>query len=64
MSNTQARIFDLNDAIDRDRAARKAEDKPVQLSITEEIEQDESHPWELWLAIGVGLMVIMIATIL
>ena len=64
MSNTQARMLDLNAAIERDRAARMAEERELQLTESREQESTEAGPWELWLAIAVGLMVILIATIL
>ena len=64
MSNTQARMLDLNAAIERDRAARKAEQPQPQISLVESNETPHDNPWELWVAIGVGLTVIFIATIL
>ena len=64
MSNTQARMLDLNAAIERDRAARKAEESQPEISLVESQEPQHDNPWELWVAIGVGLMVILIATIL
>ena len=72
MSNTQVRYAEFNEAIARDRAARLTE---ADAGTAEEprdfygCEQDThrhpdlefTHPWELWIAIGVGLLVIAVA---
>ena len=60
MSNTQARMFDLHEAIERDRSARMAE--AAEQDATADMDEElDSSPWELWLAIGVGLLVIAVA---
>ena len=61
MSNTQVRFLDINEAIERDRAARRAEVE-AQEALAEDTRADgPATPWELWLAIGVGLFVMAIA---
>ena len=62
MTNTQARMLHLNAAIERDRAARLAEEEAKAEPVLEVVDLEEApHPWELWLAIGVGLMIVAIA---
>lgn len=63
-ANTQTRIFGLNDAIERDRAARVAEAAMLEAAVNEAEVETESRPWELWLAIAVGVSVIVGAALL
>ena len=64
MSNTQVRIFSLKDAIERDRAAHEAEVAAREEVVETRIEEQDSQPWELWLALAVGLTIIFVAAII
>lgn len=61
MTNTQVRKFGIQDAIERDRAAKSAESQSVETTEAEAVNEMDSQPWELWLALGVGLLVIAFA---
>jgi hypothetical protein len=65
MSNTQARMFSLHDAIERDRMANSPELKVVRKVVHEPMEQahepTHSQPWEALLTIGIGVAIMMIA---
>jgi hypothetical protein len=64
MSNTEVRIFSLKDAIERDRAAHEAEVDAREEVVETRLEDQDSQPWELWLALAVGLTIIFIAAVI
>lgn len=64
MSNTEVRIFSLKDAIERDRAAREAEVAAREEVVETRVDDQDSQPWELWLALAVGLTIIFIAAVI
>jgi len=64
MSNTEVRIFSLKDAIERDRAAHEAEEAAREEVVVTRVEDQDSQPWELWLALAVGLTIIFIAAVI
>ncbi|MBL6689501.1 MAG: hypothetical protein ISP91_03820 [Pseudomonadales bacterium] len=64
MSNTEVRIFSLKDAIERDRAAHEAEVASREEVVETRLEDQDSQPWELWLALAVGLTIIFIAAVI
>lgn len=64
MSNTEVRIFSLKDAIERDRAAHEAEVAAREEVVETRLEDQDSQPWELWLALAVGLTIIFIAAVI
>ncbi|MBO6657634.1 MAG: hypothetical protein JJ934_12100 [Pseudomonadales bacterium] len=64
MSNTEVRIFSLKDAIERDRAAHEAEVAAREEVVETRIEEQDSQPWELWLALAVGLAIIFVAAVI
>ncbi|MBO6558447.1 MAG: hypothetical protein JJ957_18255 [Pseudomonadales bacterium] len=64
MSNTEVRIFSLKDAIERDRAAHEAEVAAREEVVETRIEEQDSQPWELWLALAVGLTIIFVAAVI
>ena len=64
MSNTEVRIFSLKDAIERDRAAHEAEVAAREEVVETRIEEQNSQPWELWLALAVGLTIIFVAAVI
>lgn len=63
MSDTEVRIFSLKDAIERDRAAHDAEEAG-ELIVESRIDERDSQPWELWLALAVGLTIIFVAAVI
>ncbi len=68
MTNTQVRIFGLKDAIDRDRAAHE-HDIVAEIVQEEPIDDfyganEDTPPWELWLALVLGLTIIVIAAVI
>lgn len=64
MSNTEVRIFSLKDAIERDRAAHDAEEAAKEVVVESRINEQDSQPWELWLALAVGLTIIFVAAVI
>lgn len=64
MSNTEVRIFSLKDAIERDRAAHEAEVAAREEVVETRVDDQDSQPWELWLALAVGLTIIFIAAVI
>lgn len=66
VDNTQRRLFEgrLADAIARDRAAMDAEE--IETHQAEEFDEsaEDEQPWQLWLAIALGSMLIIAAAII